>query len=88
MKLLITAALAVAFFMPSVQAQECLTLPDVVLQIEKGGVFVDLVDIRGDGFNQMLVAVLGDALVVGFVLDGCVVSDPLPVASVTKQILS
>ena len=88
MKLLITAALAVAFFMPNAQAQECITLPDVVLQIEKGGVFVDLVDIRGDGFNQMLVAVLGDALVVGFVLDGCVVSDPFPVAGVTKEILS
>jgi hypothetical protein len=54
------------------------SIPEVVQIIEDGGgTFLDLVNVNGDGFNQLLVADYGGAIMVGRFLMGCAVEGPL-----------
>lgn len=45
--------------------------------VEGGGEFLNLVDIPGKEVDQMMVLRMGNAIVVGMVSEGCVVSAPI-----------
>jgi hypothetical protein len=65
------------------QARPCEALDGVIAVIEdRGGVLVDLIDVRSDHFDQLLVVVVGDKLLIGGVKAGCMASPPLPLDSV------
>lgn len=70
-----------AIYAPAALAQDCEPLPKAVADIEShGGSLVDLVDVRADHIDQLLIAIVRggekDTLVIGGVKDGCMVTPP------------
>ena len=59
-------------------AAECAQpIDDVVALIEAaGGAFIDLIDVPGKDFDQLIVAEFGGAIAVGRALMGCAVGGP------------
>ena len=81
---LAVACFAVALFIQPSQAQDCpAPLPDTVAAVEaSGGELVDLIDVRSEHFDQLVVIVVGGSLVIGGVKDGCLVTPPIPLDTV------
>ncbi len=76
--LIAVAVLVVALYPPRVRAQECQTIDATMALIEdNGGTFLDLIDVNGAGFDQLVIADLGGAIVVGAFNGGCAVGGPV-----------
>ncbi len=81
------ACFALALYVGPVTAQSCAKLEDVITDIEQGGGYVvDIIDVKGDTINQLVIFVakgnLKDALVIGGERNGCMVGGPLAVDTV------
>lgn len=63
------------------------SLPELVAVIENsGGTFIDLVDVNGQGFDQVIIAEYGKHIAVGRINHGCSVSGPVPLGPSTERI--
>lgn len=80
---LIAAGLALIWPL-HVSAQDCLVpLGETISDVEaKGGAFIDLVDVRSDHFDQIVILTMAGGLFVGGVKDGCIVTPPIPLDTV------
>lgn len=62
---------------------ECYGVDRVVSEVTAaGGSFIDLVDVRSDHFDQLLIVVAGGRLLIGGVKGGCMASPPVALDSV------
>lgn len=82
----LAVTLLLAFCAP-IKAQSCAPLEQVIADIEKGGGYVvDLIDVKGDHINQIVIFVAKgperDALIIGGVRNGCMVGGPIAVDTV------
>lgn len=77
---LIACALAIAVLVPRPgYAEECRTSVDkaVADAIEFGGYLVDLIDIPGEGADQLLVVKVQGAIVASLVFKSCLTGPPI-----------
>lgn len=67
-------------------AEECAAnLGDTVAAVESaGGELIDLVDVRSDHFDQIVIVELRGALIIGGVKEGCMVTPPIPLDTVRE----
>ncbi len=68
-----------ALFLAALACPPETSLPETVARIEaSGGVMVDFVPVRGVGFDHLLIAEFGGAIVAGPFKDGCSIAPPYP----------
>lgn len=83
----LVVTLLLAFCAP-LKAQECRDPIDKVVAdvVSEGGYLVDLIDVRSEHFDQLLVIVAknkdASRLIIGGVKDGCMVTGPVPLDTV------
>lgn len=84
--LAVLAVVCGLFWTMPLMAQSCpAPLDKTVGDIQAaGGEFIDLIDVRSDHFDQVLVVVVGNRLLIGGVKNGCMASPPLPIDSVEQ----
>jgi len=73
----LSIAAAVVLTPPPAFAQACQSISDVLTIIEKAdGELIDLIDVNGDGFDQVIIAEMAGTILVGKALNGCTVGGP------------
>lgn len=73
-----TAVGVVVLWLSPAYAQKCETIEDVQTFVESvDGAMLDLIDVNGKGFDQIIVTDVYGAIIIGLSLNGCTVGVPV-----------